>query len=105
MVFGRIFAFLTLNHVEDVAADGSDSGDLLLGSEPLLDEDLLAVKHTQIHSQVTEVTDELASGAADSHHSGANLARYPLGDLDRLVAVDLSHRSRFCKEIRKIFYY
>lgn len=68
-----------------MGADGTHGGDLLLGSEPLFDEDLLAVDHTHVHGEMLEVASELASGSADGDDAGVHFGRDALRDLDGLV--------------------
>lgn len=76
-----------------MTADCANSSNLLLCAEPLLNEQLLFVQHSHVHGQMTEVPGQLASGAANGDHTGIDLAGNALGELDGLVAVDLSHSS------------
>lgn len=94
---------LTFDHVFDVGADGTHGGDFLLGSEPLLDEDLLAVDHSQVHGEMTEISGELASGAANRHDASVHFAGDALGNLNILVAVDGSHLDSERDKNRKLF--
>lgn len=76
-----------------MTANCADSSDLLLCAEPLLNEQLLFVQHSHVHSQVTEVPGEFAPWTSNGDHTGTNLSGNALGELNSLVAVDLTHSS------------
>lgn len=76
-----------------MTADSADSGQLLLGTEPFLDNHLLTVQHTDVHREVTKVACELATGSADRHNACVDLARDTFGNFHHLIAVDCSHFS------------
>lgn len=81
----------TLNHVLDVAAHGTNSSNLLLGSKPFFDHNFLAIHHTNVHSEMTEIAGEFSSWAANCDDTGAHFSSNALGKLHNLIAVDLSH--------------
>lgn len=60
----------TLDHVLDVSADGAHGGDLLLGTEPLLNLDLLLADLVDVDASVLEAALESTARALDSHDSG-----------------------------------
>jgi hypothetical protein len=81
-----------------VAADGTHGSDLLLGSEPLLNHDLFAVDHANVHCQVTEIASELSSWAADRDNASVDLAADTFREFNNLVAVDSSHDLKGLRE-------
>lgn len=81
----------TFDHILDMTADGSHSSNFLLGSEPLLDQDLLAIHHSHVHRQMTEVASQLASRSANRHDASIDLGGHAFRYLHRLIRVDCSH--------------
>jgi hypothetical protein len=95
VTFWRLFrlqsALLTLDHVFDMAADGSDGSNLFLGTEPLLNHDLLTVDHANVHSQVAEIAGERTSWATNRHNASIDFSADAFRQFNNLVAVDSSH--------------
>uniref|UniRef100_A0A182KID9 Secreted protein n=1 Tax=Anopheles christyi TaxID=43041 RepID=A0A182KID9_9DIPT len=88
----------TLDHVLDVRADGTDGGQFLLGTEPLLHRYLLAVHLENVDGQMAEVLDELSARALHRYDTGTHLHRHILWDGHRLVRVDGSHCKLICND-------
>ena len=59
----------SLNQILDVCANGADSGNFLLGTEPLLDFDLLLANLGDVNSGVLEVALKSTTWALDGHSS------------------------------------
>ena len=63
----------SLDHVSDVGADSSDSSQLLVDTEPLLHDELIAADLPHVDSKMAEGADEGATGSLHRHTAGAHL--------------------------------
>lgn len=93
---------LTLDHVQDVRADGAYGGQLLLASEPLLNLDGALAGHVHINSQVLEGTRQASQLAGDLDRTRRHAGGDSLRDLDTLARVDRPHFGRWSPKMTGI---
>ncbi|GMT19707.1 hypothetical protein PFISCL1PPCAC_11004, partial [Pristionchus fissidentatus] len=83
----------SLDHVVDVGNNGADGGDLLAGSEPLADTDLVVslLDLLHLHVEVTEVSSEGSAGSSDVDDAVLDGEGNTLGESHNIEGLDLSH--------------
>ena len=80
------------NHVVDVGHDGPNASELLLGGEPEVKAELLALTdELKVHVGVLEAADELSTGSLDSDAPGGHSHGDALGNVDGLGGKDGLH--------------